>query len=66
MKKVLNIKMYDEDFEMIQIVITSHIARLQMELYDDLTNEDKSIIEQTILKEKMLIAKLKTCKLYNE
>ena len=65
-KKILNIKIDEEDYERLLIAIASMIQELNKNKNNTTDLEEKDRIEFDIYKFKMLIGKLKTCKLYNE
>lgn len=65
-KKILNIKIDEEDYEKILVALVSMIQKLNNDKNNAIDEEDKDTVEFDIHKYKMLIGKLKTCRLYNE
>lgn len=65
-KKILNIKIDEEDYDRLLIAIASVIQEFNKNKNNTTDLEEKDRIEFDIYKFKMLIGKLKTCKLYNE
>ena len=66
-KKVINLKIYENDLALLQAMIADHIRKLRIELESDhLDKEARIIIEQNIRDDRILFEKLNICKLYNE
>lgn len=65
--RIINLKIYESDFIMVQAIVLEHIRKLKNDLQSEhLTDEAKKIIEKTICDDKTLIEKLNLCKLYDE
>lgn len=66
-KKIVTLKIYEDDFYSIQAIILEHIRKMRSDLtQEDLSEETKKLIEKTISENKALMEKLNICKLYNE
>ena len=65
-KKILNIKIDEEDYDRLLSAIASVIQEFNKNKNNTTDLEEKDRIEFDIYKFKMLVSKLKTCKLYNE
>lgn len=66
-KKLMNIKIYEDDFILIKIAIISSIQNISKNINNlDLDNETKDKLQNDIFKYKQLLSKLEICKLYNE
>lgn len=65
-KKILNIKIDEEDYDRLLIAIASVIQEFNKNKNNTTDLEEKDRIEFDIYKYKVLVGKLKTCKLYNE
>jgi hypothetical protein len=66
-RKILNIKIYEEDFDLIKIAILNSIQNINKNINNlDLDNEIKEKLQNDIIKYKRLLSKLDICKLYNE
>lgn len=66
-KKLMNIKIYEDDFILIKIAIISSIQSISKNINNlDLDNETKDKLQNDIFKYKQLLSKLEICKLYNE
>ena len=65
-KKILNIKIYEDDYNKILLAIMDNIVKLNRQKENAVDLEDINKINSNIQQYKMLLTKLRTCKLYNE
>ena len=66
-KNVIVLKLYENDFYSIQMVVVDHIRKMRSELNkENLSEEAKKLIEKTLNQDKALMEKLNICKLYNQ
>lgn len=64
--KIFDIKICEDDLFSIEAIIIDHIRNMRVQLYEgELTKEGDKLIKQTIENDKMLLEKLKICRLYN-
>lgn len=66
-EKILNIKISEEDFELIKRAILISIQKCNENIKNPILNKDDVFnLENDILKYKKIITKLNVCKLYND
>lgn len=66
-KNVIVLKLYENDFYSIQMIVMEHIRKMRSELNkEDLNEETRKLIEKTLNEDKTLMEKLNICKLYNQ
>lgn len=66
-KKVLNIKIYEEDFNLIKIAVMIAIQNTNKNINNlEIDNELKLKLQKNANEYKKLLSKLEICKLYNE
>lgn len=64
--KIFDIKICEDDLFSIEAIIIDHIRNMKVQLYEgELTEEGNKLIKQTIENDKILLEKLKICRLYN-
>jgi hypothetical protein len=64
--KIFDIKIYEDDLLHIEAIILEHIRQMKAQLYEGKLSEDgKNLINKTIDNNKVLLEKLKICRLYN-
>ena len=62
----MNLKFEEKDIKNLKLIIVCHIQNYQKKLFDnELSAEQKDMYSNEIIKAKMLLAKIKTCELYN-
>ena len=64
--KILNIKIEEDDYDRLLIAVATIIQELNKNKKSTTNVEEIDRIEFDIYKYKMLVSKLKTCRLYNE
>lgn len=66
-RKILNIKIYEEDYQLIKIAIISNIQNCYKFINnEEIDQETKTSLQKKIDNYKKLLAKLDICELYNE
>lgn len=66
-KKMMNIKIYEEDFNLIKVSIFNLIQDIRKNIDElDLDDKMKGELKNDIFKYRQLLSKLEICKLYNE
>ena len=66
-RKILNIKLYEEDYQLIKIAIISNIQNCYKIINNqDMDDETRISIQNKINDYKNLLAKLNICELYNK
>lgn len=64
--KIFDIKIYEDDLLNIEAIILDHIRNMKVQLFEgNLSEEAKTLISQTINNDKIILEKLKICRLYN-
>lgn len=65
-KKIMNLKFEEKDIKNLKLVIITYIQNYQKKLFDnELNDEQRDMYSNEIIKAKMLLAKIRTCELYN-
>lgn len=66
-RKILNIKLYEEDYQLIKIAIVSAIQSCYQLINNEETDQETKVsLQKKIDNYKKLLAKLDICELYNE